>query len=210
MLFHLVHEVGKRQRWRTTETLSCASANLIFTEISRIAGISSVKVNANTGSIVATYTEESTRELLIEYVAGLATNPPIRRTERASMPKSEVVTVDMTAEIMGLVQDALPKKVGDLVDEFGKNRLVQGISKALNSGFRNMPFLRFLRPVTKIFGFAFENLPKTSGQGNGQGKEKNQLVERKFTIEDADFDFGPLARSIRIPASDSSARPQYH
>ncbi len=198
MLFHLVHEVGKRQRWRTTEALSCASANLISTEISRIAGISSVKVNANTGSIVATYTEESTRELLIEYVAGLATNPPIRRAERASMPKNEVVTVDMTAEIMGLVQDALPKKVGDLVDEFGKNRLVQGISKALNSGFRNMPFLRFLRPVTKIFGFAFENLPKTSGQGqgNGQGKGKNQLVERKFTIEDADFDFGPLARFV--------------
>lgn len=200
MLFHLVHEVGKRQRWRTTETLSCASANLISTEISRLEGVASVKVNARTGSVVAVFANEAARGSLIEYLAGLATNPPIRRAERASMPETEVVTLDATSEIMGLVQDALPKKAGDLVDMFGKNRLVQGVSKALGSGLRNMPFLRFLRPVTKVLGFALDNLPKTDGQGNGrgngQGKGGHQLAEHKFTIEDADFDFGPLARFV--------------
>ena len=198
MLFHLVHEVGKRQRWRTTETLSCASANLISTEISRLAGITSVKVNARTGSVVAVFADDAARAGLLAYLAGLATNPPIRRAERASMPKTEVVTPDAASDIMGLVQDALPKKAGDLVDMFGKNRLVQGVSKALGSGLRNMPFLRFLRPVTKVFGLALENLPTSEGRGAGQGQGQggHRLAEHKFTIEDADFDFGPLARFV--------------
>ena len=46
MLFHLVHEVGNRQRWRTKETLSHASAALIADQISGIAGVTGVSARS--------------------------------------------------------------------------------------------------------------------------------------------------------------------
>ena len=55
MLFHLVHEVGNRQRWRTKETLSHASAALIADQISGIAGVTGVSANPRTGSVIVTY-----------------------------------------------------------------------------------------------------------------------------------------------------------
>ena len=84
MLFHLVHEVGNRQRWRTKETLSHASAALIADQISGIAGVTGVSANPRTGSVIVTYDTGEARAALAEYLAGLAVNPPIRRAERAA------------------------------------------------------------------------------------------------------------------------------
>ena len=84
MLFHLVHEVGNRQRWRTKETLSHASAALIADQISGIAGVTGVSANPRTGSVSVTYDTGEARAALAEYLAGLAVNPPIRRAERAA------------------------------------------------------------------------------------------------------------------------------
>ena len=94
MLFHLVHEVGNRQRWRTKETLSHASAALIADQISGIAGVTGVSANPRTGSVIVTYDTGEARAALAEYLAGLAVNPPIRRAERAafvSAPRGPVV-----------------------------------------------------------------------------------------------------------------------
>ena len=44
MFFKLVHEVGNRQRWITTGTMTTASAELIADDVSVIAGVSGVKV----------------------------------------------------------------------------------------------------------------------------------------------------------------------
>ena len=72
MLFHLVHEVGNRQRWRTKETLSHASAALIADQISGIAGVTGVSATPRTGSVIVTYDTGEARAALAEYLAGLA------------------------------------------------------------------------------------------------------------------------------------------
>lgn len=52
MFFKLVHEVGNRQRWITTGTMTTVSAELIADDVSVIAGVSGVKVNPRTGSVI--------------------------------------------------------------------------------------------------------------------------------------------------------------
>ena len=114
MLFHLVHEVGNRQRWRTKETLSHASAALIADQISGIAGVTGVSANPRTGSVIVTYDTGEARAALAEYLAGLAVNPPIRRAERAafvSAPRGPVVL-----ELAEVVRRVVPTRAAEAID----------------------------------------------------------------------------------------------
>ena len=82
MFFKLVHEVGNRQRWITTGTMTTASAELIADDVSVIAGVSGVKVNPRTGSVIVFYDDACGLVPVAEYLKGLAAVPPMMRDAR--------------------------------------------------------------------------------------------------------------------------------
>ena len=200
MLFHLVHEVGNRQRWRTKEVLSHASAALIAEQISGIAGVAGVSVNPRTGSVIVTYDTCEARRALAEYLAGLAVNPPIRRAERAAFaaaPRRPVVL-----EPSEVVRRVVPTRAAEALEVLSENRLVGGVSKAVRSGAAGMPLLSFVvRPFMRFFGLAGAGMgslvsraaPALAASSKGGA---GALEANNYRADDAELDFGPLARFV--------------
>lgn len=200
MLFHLVHEVGNRQRWRTKEVLSHASAALIAEQISGIAGVAGVSVNPRTGSVIVTYDTCEARRALTEYLAGLAVNPPIRRAERAAFaaaPRRPVVL-----EPSEVVRRVVPTRAAEALEVLSENRLVRGVSKAVRSGAAGMPLLSFVvRPFMRFFGLAGAGMgslvsraaPALAASSKGGA---GALEANNYRADDAELDFGPLARFV--------------
>lgn len=200
MLFHLVHEVGNRQRWRTKEVLSHASAALIAEQISGIAGVAGVSVNPRTGSVIVTYDTCEARRTLAEYLAGLAVNPPIRRAERAAFaaaPRRPVVL-----EPSEVVRRVVPTRAAEALEVLSENRLVRGVSKAVRSGAAGMPLLSFVvRPFMRFFGLAGAGMgslvsraaPALAASSKGGA---GALEANNYRADDAELDFGPLARFV--------------
>lgn len=200
MLFHLVHEVGNRQRWRTKEVLSHASAALIAEQISGIAGVAGVSVNPRTGSVIVTYDTCEARRALAEYLAGLAVNPPIRRAERAAFaaaPRRPVVL-----EPSEVVRRGVPTRAAEALEVLSENRLVRGVSKAVRSGAAGMPLLSFVvRPFMRFFGLAGAGMgslvsraaPALAASSKGGA---GALEANNYRADDAELDFGPLARFV--------------
>ena len=201
MLFHLVHEVGNRQRWRTKEVLSHASAALIAEQISGIAGVTGVSANPRTGSVIVTYETCEARRALAGYLAGLAVNPPIRRAERAAFaaaPRRPVVL--KPAEV---VRRVVPTRAAEAIEVLSENRLVRGVSKAVRSGASGMPLLSFVvRPLMRFFGFAgagMGGLVSRVAPALGPAPSKaaaGALEANNYRADDAELDFGPLARYV--------------
>lgn len=79
MFFKLVHEVGNRQRWVTTGTMTTASAERIADDVSGIIGVSGVRVNPRTGSVIVFYDNACGLSPVAEYLKNLAVVPPILR-----------------------------------------------------------------------------------------------------------------------------------
>lgn len=200
MLFHLVHEVGNRQRWRTKEVLSHASAALIAEQISGIAGVAGVSVNPRTGSVIVTFDTCEARRALAEYLAGLAVNPPIRRAERAAFaaaPRRPVVL-----EPSEVVRRVVPTRAAEALEVLSENRLVRGVSKAVRSGAAGMPLLSFVvRPFMRFFGLAGAGMgslvsraaPALAASSKGAA---GALEANNYRADDAELDFGPLARFV--------------
>lgn len=200
MLFHLVHEVGNRQRCRTKEVLSHASAALIAEQISGIAGVAGVSVNPRTGSVIVTYDTCEARRALAEYLAGLAVNPPIRRAERAAFaaaPRRPVVL-----EPSEVVRRVVPTRAAEALEVLSENRLVRGVSKAVRSGAAGMPLLSFVvRPFMRFFGLAGAGMgslvsraaPALAASSKGAA---GALEANNYRADDAELDFGPLARFV--------------
>lgn len=79
MQFALVHEIGLRQRWKTRQTVSKASARVLEAEMSAIDGVDSVSANPVTGSVVVVMTSAAAKARVLTYFAGLVAAPPILR-----------------------------------------------------------------------------------------------------------------------------------
>ena len=82
MFFKLVHEVGNRQRWVTDGTMTTASAERIADDVSGIIGVSGVRVNPRTGSVIVFYDNACGLSPVAEYLKSLAVVPPILRDAR--------------------------------------------------------------------------------------------------------------------------------
>ena len=82
MIFSLRHAVGNRERWRTTSTLTQASAEVLADEVSAIAGVTGVSVNVRTGSVVLTVDSVEAKTRTAAYFASLATKPLYYRQTR--------------------------------------------------------------------------------------------------------------------------------
>ena len=77
MKFYLAHSVAKRMRWRTDNVMSEATGREIAAAVGAIDGITSVKVNALTGSVLVTFANDAARQGVIEYLASLEKAPVI-------------------------------------------------------------------------------------------------------------------------------------
>lgn len=84
MKFYLAHSVGCRMRWRTDNVMSTATGREIAAAVGAIDGITSVKVNALTGSVLVTYATDAAKRALIAYLAGLETKPVILKRRKAA------------------------------------------------------------------------------------------------------------------------------
>ena len=130
--------------------LSYASAELIALEISRLEGVSGVSVNPRTGSVIATFDSVGGRSRLTAYLAGLESNPPVRRSERRRMAPVPARRPSDPAE---LLRSAVPSKAAQAIEVMRESRFVQELSRAVRSGAENMPILTsIVRPIAAFFG----------------------------------------------------------
>ncbi len=119
MKFYLVHSVGRRMRWRTDNVMSAATGREIAAAVGAIDGITSVKVNALTGSVLVTYAHEDAKTALIRYLAGLETKPVILKRKKAVKAATKKVTLrEELLEETDVVENrttAIVKGVSDLM-----------------------------------------------------------------------------------------------
>lgn len=87
MHFYLKHAVGNRERWKTDDTLSHASAVIIANEVAAIPGVTGLVVNPRIGSVTLTVADAAAKARTLAYFESLAVNPPILRPDRAAPPK---------------------------------------------------------------------------------------------------------------------------
>ena len=119
MKFYLAHSVGCRMRWRTDNVMSAATGREIAAAVGAIDGITSVKVNALTGSVLVTYAHEVAKTALIRYLAGLETKPVILKRKKAVKAATKKVTLrEELLEETDVVENrttAIVKGVSDLM-----------------------------------------------------------------------------------------------
>ena len=119
MKFYLAHSVGCRMRWRTDNVMSAATGREIAAAVGAIDGITSVKVNALTGSVLVTYAHEDAKTALIRYLAGLETKPVILKRKKAVKAATKKVTLrEELLEETDVVENrttAIVKGVSDLM-----------------------------------------------------------------------------------------------
>lgn len=119
MKFYLTHSVGRRMRWRTDNVMSAATGREIAAAVGAIDGITSVKVNALTGSVLVTYAHEDAKTALIRYLAGLETKPVILKRKKAVKAATKKVTLrEELLEETDVVENrttAIVKGVSDLM-----------------------------------------------------------------------------------------------
>ncbi len=196
MRFQLIHEVGNRQRWKTREVISNASAQLMVADISALAGIRGVSVNPRTGSVIATFETIEGRHHLATYLASLLTCPPIRREARSQypmVPRREPVSPN------DLIQRLLPDRAQKALTSLNQNRMVNGVTRAFRSGANGMPLLTMVvRPIISFFK-GRESPTVTSHRGDRAREQSPQhLATNDYVVETPTLDFGPLARYIGI------------
>ena len=119
MKFYLAHSVGCRMRWRTDNVMSAATGREIAVAVGAIDGITSVKVNALTGSVLVTYAHEDAKTALIRYLAGLETKPVILKRKKAVKAATKKVALrEELLEETDVVENrttAIVKGVSDLM-----------------------------------------------------------------------------------------------
>ena len=196
MRFHLVHEVGNRQRWKTRDVISSASAQLLVADIAGLAGILGVSVNPRTGSIIATFENVDGRGRLTDYLASLVHCPPIRRQARSQYP---IVPASDPFVPEDWVHRLVPEKAHSALALLNENRVVKGITNAFRSGANGMPLLTMVvRPIISMFK-GWEAPSVTSRRAPQDHRVmSNGLSANAYVAQEATLDFGPLARHIGI------------
>lgn len=196
MRFQLIHEVGNRQRWKTREVISSASAQLMAADIAGLAGIQGVSVNPRTGSVIATFESVEGRHQLATYLASLLTCPPIRREARTKYP---MVPYREPISANDLVQRLLPARAQKALTSLNQNRMVNGVTRAFRSGANGMPLLTMVvRPIISIFKGWEAPTVTSRPEDLKQDQNRQRLSSNDYVVQKPTLDFGPLARHIGI------------
>lgn len=129
MRFQLIHEVGNRQRWRTTSTMTSVSAELIADDIAAIGGVAGVRVNPRTGSVVVFYDSAAALIPVADYLKSLEAEPPILRDHRKVHVEAARREALQSARQESL--QALPAVVSTVVRAMGSMPLLRFVARPL-------------------------------------------------------------------------------
>lgn len=99
MHFYLKHAVGNRERWKTDDTLSHASAVIIANEVAAIPGVTGLVVNPRIGSVTLTVADAAAKARTLAYFESLAVNPPILRPDRAVIAAEDLEAAKRCGEM---------------------------------------------------------------------------------------------------------------
>lgn len=176
MVFQLIHEVGNRTRWRTTGTMSRASAALLADELEALEGVTGLRVNPRTGSVVVTVAHQRARQAVTDYFHSLETSPLITRHET---PAAKAALARARTE--GAAQAA------------ARQEAWSGTIETVNRAVSDMPVLHVWNRLTDYF------LTKNRTGGTGASAARSLLSPRGHSTapaEEGALDFAPLTRFI--------------
>ena len=176
MVFTLVHEVGNRTRWRTDGTMSLASAKLLADELERVSGVTGLRVNPRTGSVVVTVADWDARGRVAAYFASLEKSPLITR-------------VDTTAARRALARAAkcrteTPEKSAGVWS---------GTIATVNRALSDMPVLHVWQRLSQHF---LSRVPGRSPSRSGASARSGDLKPVSAGREEGTLDFAPLTRFL--------------
>lgn len=173
MQFDLVHEVGNRTRWRTKVPMTAASAAIIADDLEHIEGVTGLRVNPRTGSVVVTVADCQARERVRTHLLSYRSAPPVTRHAtiegRASIKEAEVA-----AEADRVRADVFVSRVGQRIDRM----------------MGDMPIAELWRKIKRaVFARAI------GGRHDSQGMPAVPTADVTKRSDDG-LDFGPLARFV--------------
>lgn len=176
MVFTLVHEVGNRTRWRTDGTMSLASAKLLADELERVSGVTGLRVNPRTGSVVVTVADWEARGRVAAYFASLEKLPLITR-------------VDTTAARRALARAA----EGRTETSEKTSAAWSGTIATVNRALSDMPVLHVWQRLSQHF---LSRVPGRSPSRSGASARSGDLTPVSAGREEGTLDFAPLTRFL--------------
>ena len=177
MVFTLVHEVGNRTRWKTDGTMSLASAKLLADELEQTPGVTGLRVNPRTGSVVVTVADWDARERVARYFASLEKAPLITRVDTAAARRALALAAQGGAETSERASAA--------------SAAWSGTVATINRALSDMPVLHVWQRLSKHF------LERVPGRGRSAGGAASGAL-RTFAPEreEGSLDFAPLTRFL--------------
>lgn len=181
MVFILVHEVGNRTRWKTGGTMSLASAKLLADELEQTPGVTGLRVNPRTGSVVVTVADWDARERVARYFASLEKAPLIMRVDTAAARRALALAATAKTESAAS---------GDSAASSALSETIATVNRALS----DMPVLHVWQRLSKYF------LGGVSGRGRSvagrAGSGALAVSAEKPEREEGALDFAPLTRFL--------------
>ena len=217
MNFELVHAAGTRERWKTTSTLTRASAALLADEVAAIEGVTGVTVNARTGSVVLTVSSAAAKTRTYLYFESLKRVPPVRRRQPRTSADNEALREKarddarklLHADAATLVRETLPSTERWIPAEGAEPAATTGalqpartrigrFVETLVRGFAQMPILELIDRIKALFAHA---LPLGRAGARGPQALRAAPAGVPATVADendasAELDFAPLARYV--------------
>ena len=180
MVFKLVHEVGNRTRWRTDGTMSLVSAKLLADELEQTPGVTGLRVNPRTGSVVVTVADWDARERVARYFASLEKAPLITR-------------VDTQAARRALAQAAAAKTESAASCDSAAASALSGTIATVNRALSDMPVLHVWQRLSKHF---LERVPGRGRSAGSAAAASGALRTVAPEREEGALDFAPLTRFL--------------
>ena len=177
MVFKLVHEVGNRTRWRTDGTMSLVSAKLLADELEQTPGVTGLRVNPRTGSVVVTVADWDARERVTRYFASLEKAPLITRVDTAAARRALALAAQGGTETSESASAA--------------SAAWSGTVATVNRALSDMPVLHVWQRLSKHFLERFPGRGRSAGAA-ASGALRTVAPER----EEGVLDFAPLTRFL--------------
>ncbi len=203
MIFSLRHAVGNRERWRTTSTLTQASAEVLADEVSAIAGVTGVSVNVRTGSVVLTVDSVEAKTRTAAYFASLATKPLYyRQTRREAVAKLAASRAEQSP--LKALRSALSERTHGSssghghgaaksgahagLDLINPAHIIDGAVSEIGRGLTHMPILSAVGRIRSLVSSALSS--------RRPGSRGSRALTDAHVTNTGELDFSSLARYL--------------
>ena len=203
MIFSLRHAVGNRERWRTTSTLTQASAEVLADEVSAIAGVTGVSVNVRTGSVVLTVDSVEAKTRTAAYFASLATKPLYyRQTRREAVAKLTATRAEQSP--LKALRSALSERAHGSssghghgaansgahagLDLINPAHIIDGAVSEIGRGLTHMPILSAVGRIRSLVSSVLSS--------SRPGSHGNRALPVAHENNTGELDFSSLARYL--------------